>query len=569
MVKYLTTNDFSIGKLEFHQFTSSYIKSQREDFNDMFVAENNFRISRGDLSIVFVLTYNDEHIHKVFGQNMLDSDDLKRFSKSSRFSKYLARTLGYSFDFVCVGEFGEGGRTHHYYGRRGAGNNPHYHCIGWFHRIGERNHDSLLRWLEKVGLPLQLAMYQDKDLLPLLVRFEWQGCLDDDIYQYAANFWSRSKGLGFVCLDGPVRSSYSGGSYIGKYIGKDIRSLYLNTYKDYFVPNLVTTLYSCCKEWLYNENQSYDFHFAEFDLPRFDVDIYSLIYHWAFETGKKSVLRFYPFTPSDLPAPLLQEKRLWHDHEFLILSPWLVLKDYLTEHYKMFKSEFDMYMSTRYSPKVRKFHGFGYSLLRDVDIEKGTYTIYRKCGEVHRCLPPSLARYLYYDHYSVSRLAEPVVYSSAPVVKYVLNDKGRKHLAYSLKHSILQDLVYIQNKGSEQLKSLALQTSVLAHCLILYNPVYDKKKTLHDYCDYFTSYLMDLDFAVSYAIQCRQTIVHAYNFKENRVFLDVDRFFCQHFPTLYECLEELRSIHYQMMESKDKVDAEYISHLYNTYLHEY
>ena len=242
--------------MDFFQFPNSFIKRQREDFNDMFVAENNYRISRGDISLVFVLTYNDEHIHNMFGQNMLDSDDLKCYAKSSRFAKFLRRSLGYTFDFVCVGEFGQGGETHNYHGSRGVGNNPHYHCVGWFHRVGSRNQSSLVRWFMKIGLPLDLAMYNDFDLLPLLVRYEWQKCLEDNIIDYGNNPWLRSKGLGYVRLDGQVRSSYSGGSYIGKYIGKDIRALYLSCYKDYFVPNLVTTLYSAIHEWLYNSNSS-------------------------------------------------------------------------------------------------------------------------------------------------------------------------------------------------------------------------------------------------------------------------------------------------------------------------
>ena len=73
-----TTNNFRVAPMEWHYYDASHIKSMREDFNDMFQAEADFRQKRGDLSVVFCLTYNDEHLHVAYGHNMLDSDDLKR-----------------------------------------------------------------------------------------------------------------------------------------------------------------------------------------------------------------------------------------------------------------------------------------------------------------------------------------------------------------------------------------------------------------------------------------------------------------------------------------------------------
>ena len=541
-----TTNNFSVAKMDFHVFDASHIKSMREDFNDMFQAEADFRKKRGDLSLVFCLTYNDEHLHVAYGHNMLDSDDLKRFSKSSRFEKFLNRTLGYTFDYVCVGEFGEGGRTHHYVGKRGVGNNPHYHCVGWFHKIGQRNQSSLVAWFLKKNIPLYLTTYTDEELLPLLVRFEWQGCVDDDPLTYALNPFSRSLGLGYVKLDGEIRFSNAGGSYISKYIGKDIKKLYQDCFSNGYVPQLLAILKDAVTENLVELPVSHDYFL-------------SLYLRWR---GRFRLLEFFGYDV------ILEDDYLrqlgWLEGVLRSASPAACIVERLDELCKMFDIEFNDFLSNRYSPKVRKFHGFGYALLSSADKVAGTYEIIKNGVSITRQLPPSLCRYLYYDFKRV--MADDVVHGQHYVVKYTLNSLGRKHLHSTLVKSMNKDFMLAKSLGSDNLKYNAV-AAVCFNAIRSFRVLF-----LHDfpfYCEAFRRLTSSFNNAIGFSLMARQTFVFDEVYTEDRCFLDWSKLAFDYFRNIYDAGEELKKLRYKVLSEKNSKDRDYINHNNIVYMFNY
>lgn len=541
-----TTNNFRVSPMEFNYYDASHIKSMREDFNDMFQAEATYREQRGDWSCVFCLTYNDEHLHVAYGHNMLDSDDLKRFSKASRFEKFLNRTLGYSFDFVSVGEFGEGGVTHNYHGKRGKGNNPHYHCVGWFHKIGKRNQSSLVKWFLKKNIPLYLTTYTDEELLPLLVRFEWQGCLDNDPLAYACNPRSRSLGLGFVKLDGPIRFSSAGGSYISKYIGKDIKKLYSSTYKDGYVPQLVSLLRDAVDEEL-----------VELPLER-DYFLYLFLR----KLGKFDLANSLHYT---VPSDMSFFKQLGiFDDAIKCGSVAHCVYERLLEIYKLFDEEYNSFLSNRYAPKVRKFHCFGYGLLNSANKVKGTYEMTKNGVHLTRQLPPSLCRFLYYDFKRV--MSDDVVHGQHYVVKYFLNPLGRKHLRETLVSSLKKDVLLARSCGSANLKDNACLAAGY-NSIRLFQPVC--KFPLPFYVHKLYELISSFDKVVGYSLMCRQTFVFDEVYKDDRTFLDWDSLCKKAYPEIYDAAEELRNLRNKVQEEKNNKDRDYINHANICYMFNY
>lgn len=598
-MKYQTTNSYSFNKSAvwnrldgierverlnpWRSYSHSEIKSQREDFNDMFKAEAEFR--KDDISLVFVLTYNDEHLCYKYGQNLLDSEHLKRFSKSSKFAKALKRWFNISFDFVCVGEYGNGGESHDFIGSRGKGQNPHYHCIGWFHQepfqvvqteckesFCGQTYVSIEPYLSCSDVP-EVSL---SEFLYSLVRFEWQGCYEDDKYIYGRSRYLRSKGLGYVKLDGPIRYASRGGSYIGKYIGKDVKkvycSAYVHGYAKYVYEVLLNELYeSLGSQWRQGEYAVHDLlvSWIDYRLLRKDVFLRDL-----------NLLRQY------VGDMYKSDCRLWQTAAFCDLD------DRLCRIYTIFDEEFYMDMNGRHSPKVRKFHGFGYSLLGNADLEKGVYYITRKGEQIERFLPPSLSRHVYYDYF-VS-MAEPrlkdiellnkqsVLYNEhlkkdlpfylhydafkkpRKVVRYVLNSLGRKVLESKLRRSINESLTLIKSCGSKLLKDKPLEVCIFTHCIRDFNVVSYKFSWLH-----WLYMLSDFDRAVRYAVQCRQSCVYLEAFPESRVMVDVCEVFRQQMPDLVRASDELVMLLDRFKEAKNNKDKEFNESWFKCYKSNY
>lgn len=397
----------------------------REDFEDLFTAEHDYRTKRGDKSVVFCLTYNDEHIRNFYGHNVLDSDDVhKRLSKASKFGKKLQRA-GYTFDYVLVGEYGNGGVTHGVHGVRGSGNNPHFHGCGWFHKFDD----------SKPTLSY--------DVLCRMLREAWQGCDEANPSVYGSSRVMRAAGLGYVCLSGEIICPTAGVQYISKYIGKDIMTLHKDMLAEVLPGAFKQVAYAAIIEFFNNRDLG-------------DLTVVSQFYqHWQM------------FLPFNHPLHLPRTRDTWFTPSNMYYKLVPFVNDILDSLYHDFIEDFSADIN-RISPKLRHFHGFGYSLLAHADLESGTYA--RPFTSGRRQLPLCLIRKAYYN-YSVSLIPNEdvrrtsrffnalgekseVVQKYAKQVTYTLNDLGRKRLTRSLEKRV--------NIGIMTVRSLGLDVSPLA-----------------------------------------------------------------------------------------------------------
>lgn len=518
-VLYNSTNEFIVHKMDFSRYDASSLKSQREDFNDMFYYEAEYRRERGDLSLVFVLTYNDEHLRKYMGHNMLDSDDLKVYAKSSKWSKMLLRTFGYTFDFVCVGEFGNGGDSHNYNGKRGKGENPHFHCVGWFHQVSTPRPDSVEKLAE-----FDIKSTDPKVYLPLLVRYAWQGSVVDTLV-FDKDFYLRKLGLGHVTLDGEIISSSKGGSYISKYLGKDFKALNRQCFTDGFLPYVMSIL----RDWCVKKKYAFDVLGMWMNYRRnFPIDALNLCGFMHF------CLRFNGIKPRPLFNACYSQ----------FLKDFQELDDLFIDIYE----EFQSFMHGRYSPKVRKFHGFGYRLLSVADVDNGTYRVVRKGVEITRNLPPSIARWCYYDHLVINDQF------GNKIVKYILNDLGRIKLGNALRSAIGADEV-IACRGSEVLRDNWLAASIFLHCM----STYDVKVGGFGAVPYVAMLeRCDINVAIRYACKCRCTSVYEIPQSLMSVTLiDIVCWLKDKYPVIYAAYSELKDLHKTILRKKDEKDSQY------------
>lgn len=405
------------------------IRDMREDFEDLFTAEHDYRQKRGDKSVVFCLTYNDEHIRNFYGHNVLDSDDVhKCISKASKFGKKMQRA-GYTFDYVLVGEYGNGGVTHGVHGVRGSGNNPHYHGVGWFHKFDT----------SKPTLPY--------DTLCSMLREAWQGCAESNPSVYGRSRAMRAAGLGFVCLSGEILCPTAGVQYISKYIGKDIMTLHKDMLSEVLPGAFKQVAYAVIIEFFNNRDLG-------------DMSVVSQFYqHWQM------------FLPFNHPLYLPRTRDTWFTPSNMYYKYVPFVNDILDSFYHDFMEDFCADVN-RISPKLRHFHGFGHSLLAHADLETGTYA--RPFSSGRRSLPLCLIRKAYYN-YSVSLVPNEdvrrtsrfynvlgdkteIVKKYAKQVSYTLNELGRKRLVCSLEKRI--------NVGILAVRSLHLDVSPLAVAVV-------------------------------------------------------------------------------------------------------
>lgn len=96
--------------------------SRRDSFYQRLFYEYVETKSKGGITFFYTLTYNDKSIPKLFGRNTFSYKDI-RYVTNGRLSKTLARHYGAHMRYFCSCERGEGK------GKRGIGNNPHYHFI--------------------------------------------------------------------------------------------------------------------------------------------------------------------------------------------------------------------------------------------------------------------------------------------------------------------------------------------------------------------------------------------------------------------------------------------------------
>lgn len=542
MIHYTTSNNFQVRKLDFHRFDASMIKSIREDFHDMFSAETIKREKDGDLSVVFCLTYNELHLRTKYGQNLVDSDDLKVFAKSSAWHKWLVRNCGYSFDFVCVGEFGNGGKSHCGFSSRGVGNNPHFHCVGWFHKSGFLTDDfvnfRLRRKLFGENTSETWSNRSTYDLLCLYLRLGWQNNLVDNIEDYASDRLLQTCGLGFVQLDGKIRYSVRAGSYISKYIGKDIRGHQMSTYYKSFNQSLFAVLCDSVKE---SFSARFDDNFKTYkaNIPA----IISVYFHSAYGFKRYSCYIWYRSF-----LDFIRSKVTTFGRDF---STYISFYDgWFAGVVESFCHQFFEDMNGRFSPKLRKFRGFGYSLLEDADLDAGTYTFMNKRGQmVTRLLPPSLARHAYYKFEKYPNI--DVTSSTKYIVRYYLNEAGRKHIDYIAQCSYSRNFLVARRLfGDEKRAEMA---AVVKTFLSTWNPTEQLYRSYRLF-----DLLSDYHVAKSYWMAAHQYMPVIPN-TDNRVFVDVLRRICDEFPDVYADYITLDRERLRMRNDKNEKDSEYLS----------
>lgn len=569
--RYETTTAASAHNFTFKQVRqSSHIKSIREDFNDMFAAEAKTRRLAGDKSLVFVLTYNNSHLCHKYGQNLLNSENLQILSKSSQFCKVLSRAFGYEFDFVSVGEYGEGGESHNYKGKRGKGQNPHYHCVGWFHKIGEINVKKVLAYFLKINFPTRtprpLADYAQCDaggnlylgtefetylqvdidyILHLLVRYVWQGTYTEDPKTYALQD-DLSRGFGYVCLDGEIASDSAGSFYISKYIGKDIQKVFSKAYLQGFCKYLWDAF-----EEVFKDHFIYYQGFQNCIIQKFiqetQVTEKYLLQNY-FEHKCKDVVSF---------KDLFEVAKIGNQELDNVL-------DDLNIAYNDYYEKFYEGMTTIHSPKVRKFHGFGYSLCDNANLERGTYSLVKPSKVVTRLLPPSLIRHLYYNHLVC------INEEGEKVVKYIPNQAGITYIANKMNNIYKKDENICSALGSDNLKTHWMAASIFDAYLSRYDILEDSYSSAE-----FFKCLKFPSAALSYALNCVPThltdeivINGKTRFllkKDTRSFYDLHHILECTLPNVYEAYKELCSLKETLFQKKDAKDEEYLNHWIKCY----
>lgn len=548
MKHYITSNAFQVRKLDFHRYDASLVKSQREDFHDMFSAETLKREKDGDLSVVFCLTYNDLHLRNKYGQNLVDSDDLQVFAKSSAWHKWLCRNVGYSFDFVSVGEFGNGGKSHSGFSSRGKGQNPHFHCVGWFHKFGFFTDDivnfRLRRKLFGMNTSESFFKRSTYDLLCLYLRLAWQNNLVDNIEDYASERLLQTCGLGFVSLDGKIKYSVRAGSYISKYIGKDMRGLQMSSYHTSFNQSLYSVLCDSVRE-SFSTRFDDNFKYYKANIPA----IVSVYFHSPFAFRRYSSNTWY--------RPFLDFCRKQVSVFGRDFSSHLQFFDgWFAKIVESFCYQFNEDMNGRYSPKLRKFRGFGYSLLDDADLDAGTYTFMNKRGQmVTRLLPPSLARHAYYKF---EKFPNPdVTAKSKYIVRYYLNAVGRSHLDFIVQESYSRNFVVARRLlGDEKRAEMA---AIVKTFLSTWNPTAELYRSYR-----LWNLITDYHVAKSYWLAAHQymTVIPT---DENRVFVDVLGRIREQFPDVYADYVALDRERLRMRNDKNVKDSEYCVSWLKTY----
>lgn len=528
--RYYENGNFAKSNIKtFSTLPHSHIKSIREDFNDMFSAEHSARLSVGDRSLVFVLTYNDEHILHKYGRNLLNAADLKRFSKSSAFAKFLLRGYGVVFDYVSIGEYGNGGESHDFHGVRGKGNNPHFHCVGWFHSVQEPNNEIIFKGLKKRGL-LSLQNLDHYDQLCALVRWNWQGCLESDKIKYGLSPALRSLGLGFVDIDGPVKTC-GASSYISKYMGKNVHGLYQTLIENKFLeswkPLFIEKLHKLrCKVFI----------------PLSDDDVLKLWYYHAKSTdcSNYELFRYLPIERTNLPpCGYLSFVELFKVFDYLFI-----------ENVEDFQQEFNI----TYSPKMRHFAGFGYALIHQANMLDGTYYITRPKGTVNRVLPPSLLRHFFYNYkVCVNSVGEKIV-------KYELNKYGLRLVENRLKNSLHSSRLLIRSVGSPQLQERADEVTRLFHCVLPYQTHFPV---------YFRHLIKDDKTAIKFNIECHSVDCPVHLVPCKRVLYDILDDVRRLEPALYAAYKEFLDIRNKHLLYRDSKDAEFLDKCQEIYKFSY
>lgn len=203
----------------------------------------------------YTLTYNDEHLPKMYGLNCFDYEDLRDLLTGG-FRKQLLRKYGTTFKYFIGAELGDGKGT------RGMHNNPHYH---------------ILFFLEDAKNERFPYVKITPDEFRHLVRLYWQG-FDEDTdgmqdYRTAkygiaregenvgkvTDFRAVSYCAKYVCKDAYLKRGESIVEKKVRFLTKKSYKRSMKSFEDFFdewiVPNYNIPLNPKCTEWAYDNEE--------------------------------------------------------------------------------------------------------------------------------------------------------------------------------------------------------------------------------------------------------------------------------------------------------------------------
>lgn len=199
-------------------------KSKMEGYETRLYYEYQYTISHNGWCQYVTLTYNDKHIPFCFGIPCLKNSDIRALFNGTRFFRYLERDRGYKMKYFVGAELGEGGKAHNYKGKRGEGNNPHYHLILFFTPVKD--------WslVDKVSGEVITKPFLYPYEVANAIKHFWQGnvTLDGSVIKGKQSYTKFRKGIcnfGTVDKYGVVKDSKAL-TYTSKYCVKD------SSYKD-------------------------------------------------------------------------------------------------------------------------------------------------------------------------------------------------------------------------------------------------------------------------------------------------------------------------------------------------
>lgn len=176
-----------------------YQKMKVESFEVRLYWQYRYCASLGCKTFFYTLTYNNEHLPFKYGKPCFDYEDLRDLFTGG-FRKQLLRKYGQTFKYFVGAELGSG------CGKRGLGNNPHYH---------------ILFFLEPANNPSfpfkQISSLQFRNL----IRLYWQG------FDQRDGFLDYRKCKFGIAKEGSENIGevidYRAVAYCAKYVTKDVR----------------------------------------------------------------------------------------------------------------------------------------------------------------------------------------------------------------------------------------------------------------------------------------------------------------------------------------------------------
>ncbi|UPW42027.1 replication initiator protein [Dipodfec virus RodF1_17] len=265
--------------------------------------------SIGGEAYFYTFTYNNRNLPHWFGHTVCDNSDLRWFLNDSGFRQLLRSKYGVRLGYFITTEYGEGK------GKRGKGNNPHYHAIFYLWTDDNRPVNDIV----------------NARLFKHLVQYYWQGSFKNP------RFYKKGKAdpSNFHGLLGRLENEKAV-CYCCKYVTKD--SLIENNLND-----LKLTIYrEILRKFLYKR------YFIDY----FDLDFFAL----------QDFLEYDFSDPFGFPLPInLMEA--FEKGELVTVFPFLN---------RVFNLYYKKTFRNRYSPKVFMSQGIGISALDYINVEEAT-----------------------------------------------------------------------------------------------------------------------------------------------------------------------------------------------------